>query len=281
MPTFLRRAPEASRRLLALLCLLGVSVWIAPRAAGADASDTSSPKVAIFVYHRFADRVNDSMTVRTSTFAAQRAFLRTRGYRIVPLRDVLTWLRDDRATIPPRAVVLTADDGHRSIYDTLLPIARQERLPVTLFVYPSAISNADYALTWDQLRTLRATGLFDIQSHTYWHPDFKTERRQRSPEDYVAFVDFQLVRSRDTLERELGTPVDLLAWPFGIQDAQLRDRATRAGYVAAFTLEARLLHRGDATMALPRFLITDAVTPTVLARLLGERNVRPAPASSP
>lgn len=281
MPTFLRRAPEASRRLLALLCLLGVSVWIAPRAAGADASDTSSPKVAIFVYHRFADRVNDSMTVRTSTFAAQRAFLRTHGYRIVPLRDVLTWLRDDRATIPPRAVVLTADDGHRSIYDTLLPIARQERLPVTLFVYPSAISNADYALTWDQLRTLRATGLFDIQSHTYWHPDFKTERRQRSPEDYVAFVDFQLVRSRDTLERELGTPVDLLAWPFGIQDAQLRDRATRAGYVAAFTLEARLLHRGDATMALPRFLITDAVTPTVLARLLGERNVRPAPASSP
>jgi hypothetical protein len=33
-------------------------------------------------------------------------------------------------------------------------------------------------MTWDQLRTLRNTGLFDIQSHTYWHPNFAIERRR-------------------------------------------------------------------------------------------------------
>jgi Polysaccharide deacetylase len=49
---------------------------------------------------------------------------------------------------------------------------------VTLFVYPSAVSNAAYALTWEQLRELQATGLVDIQSHTYWHPNFREEKRR-------------------------------------------------------------------------------------------------------
>ena len=39
---------------------------------------------------------------------------------------------------------------------------KQYRVPVTLFTYPSAISNARYAMTWAQLRELKATGLFDI-----------------------------------------------------------------------------------------------------------------------
>ncbi|WNL44161.1 polysaccharide deacetylase family protein [Dyella sp. BiH032] len=281
MPTLLRRAPDASRRLHALLCLLCLSLCVPLAAVGTDASPVGDqPKVAILVYHRFADRMNDGMTVRMSTFEAQLAYLHARGYRIVPLREVLAWLRDPAAKLPPRAVVLTVDDGHRSVYEALLPVARRERLPVTLFIYPSAISNAPYAMTWEQLRELHATHLFDIQSHTYWHPNFKMERRQRDPADYLAFVDAQLLRSKARLERELGVPVDLLAWPFGVHDPLLHDRAAQAGYVAGFTLEARLVHRGDAIMALPRFLMTDAVTPSALARLLGERERPPEPVNS-
>lgn len=283
MPMSPRRAPEASRRLLVLIRLLFRSAFVLPWAVSATAppSPGAAPKVAILIYHRFAERVNDSMTVRTATFEAQLAFLRARGYRTVPLREVLAWLRDPSAALPPRAVALTADDGHRSVYEVLLPIARREHLPVTLFIYPSAISNATYAMTWPQLRELHASGLFDVQSHTYWHPNFNVERRQRTPPDYRAFVDSQLVRSKAVLERELDAPVDLLAWPFGIHDPQLHDRAVQAGYIAGFTLEGRLVHRGDAIMALPRFLMTDAVTPAVLARLLGERNAFPDSPSPP
>lgn len=50
------------------------------------------------------------------------------------------------------------------------PSSAEHEVPVTLFVYPSAISNATYAMTWEQLDTLHRTGLFDIGSPTYWHP---------------------------------------------------------------------------------------------------------------
>ena len=63
-------------------------------------------------------------------------------------------------------------DGQQSLIATrmptsdMLPIIKKHRYPVTIFVYPSAISNAKYAMTWDKLRSLKKTGLFDIQSHS-------------------------------------------------------------------------------------------------------------------
>lgn len=254
------------RRVISVtFCLLAF-----PLGAGAQAP---APQVPILVYHRFAAAANDSMTVRVSTFEAQLRFLKERGYRFVPLRDVVNWLIDPAAKLPPRSVVLTVDDGHRSVYEQLLPIAQREHLPVTLFVYPSAISNASYALTWTQLRTLNRTGLFDVQSHTYWHPNFNNERRHRTPADFQSFVGTQLDVSRQRIETEVGTKVDLLAWPFGICDDELMTLAAQHRYVAAFSLEARSVDRRARRLALPRFLIVDSYGVAGLAALLGE----PAP----
>ena len=126
-----------------------------------------------------------------------------------------------------------------------------------LFVYPSAISNAAYAMTWEQLAALHRTGLFDIQSHTYWHPNFKTEKRRLSPAAYRTFATLQFVKSRTMLRDKLGIEADLLAWPFGIYDDDLMAMAREAGYVAGVTLDRRIVTGRDDLMALPRFLVAD------------------------
>jgi peptidoglycan/xylan/chitin deacetylase (PgdA/CDA1 family) len=154
-------------------------------------------------------------------------------------------------------VVLVADDAHRSVYTDALPLIKKYRVPMTLFVYPSAVSNASYAMTWDQLRELKATGLFDFQSHTYWHPNFKKEREKLPPAEFEKLVHMQLTKSREKLEKELGQKVDLLAWPFGIYDPGLMDKAAAAGYAAAFTIERHPVTRRDHPMALPRYLLAD------------------------
>lgn len=251
------------RRLRLLTC-----AWLL-MTAEAHASVTE-PHVVILVYHRFALTAQDSMTVRTDTFEAQLRSLRTHGYQVVPLRDVIKWLNDPTATLPPKTAVLTVDDGHRSVFEILRPIAVRDHLPITLFVYPSAISNASYALTWDQLRTLTQTGLFDVQSHTYWHPNFKIERKRLTAPEFIQFVRAQLQRSRTRIEAEVSGHVDMLAWPFGIYDDQLIALAASEGYVAAFTLDGRAVERHSAMLALPRFLIIDAYNASAFARLLGE-----------
>jgi peptidoglycan/xylan/chitin deacetylase (PgdA/CDA1 family) len=218
------------------------------------------PAVSILVYHRFAPTVTDAMTVRTATFRWQLEYLKHHHHPIVPLRAVVSYLLGQSPAPPSGAVVITADDGHRSVYTEMLPIVRAYDLPVTLFIYPSAISNASYAMTWEQLEALHRTGLFDIESHTYWHPNFKTEKQKLSPSAYRASVQMQLVKASTVLENRLGVHADLLAWPFGVYDDELIGMAREAGYSGAFTIERRFVTSREPIMALPRFLVTDTAS---------------------
>lgn len=218
-------------------------------------------RVPILVYHRFGPVVADSMTVRTASFGNQLRVIRGRGLRITPLADVV---RNPQSG----SIALTADDGHRSVYSEMWPILKSERLPVMLFIYPSAISNASYAMTWQQLREMQRSGLISFGSHTFWHPNFRTEKKRRTPDDYRRFVRFQLVHSKEVLEQQLSAPIRFLAWPFGIYDDELIRAAEDAGYTAGFTIERRIASSSDNRMALPRFLMTELDAGSRLERLL-------------
>jgi peptidoglycan/xylan/chitin deacetylase (PgdA/CDA1 family) len=225
-------------------------------------------KVPILLYHRFGPAVADSMTVTTPVFESHLKFLREKGYTVVPLRKLVNYYLGRGQPPPDRSVVITVDDGHKSVYAEMFPLIKKYRIPVTLFIYPSAISNAPYAMTWDQLREMKKSGLIDIESHTYWHPNFKKDRRRLSPSAYKKSVDMQLKKSKEKLEKELGIRVDMLAWPFGIYDEDLKKEAAADGYVAAFTMVRRHSGISDDIMILPRYLMTDRDRGRVFARLL-------------
>jgi peptidoglycan/xylan/chitin deacetylase (PgdA/CDA1 family) len=215
------------------------------------------------------------MTVTVSLFESHVKYLQNNGYQIIPLRQLVEFRLNDEPALPRRAAVITADDGHRSVYSQLLPLARKYSLPVTLFIYPSAISNADYAMTWEQLSVLQQTGLFDLQSHSYWHPNFKQEKRRLGPHEYEQFVYRQLKDSKNTLESRLAGKVNLLAWPFGIFDDELMKWATAAGYIAGFTLGGRHATARDPMLAVPRYLVTQAVGMEAFADLIQEKAYQP------
>lgn len=233
------------------------------------ATAAASGCVPILLYHRFGAVAEGQMTVTTPVFNEQLRILREDGYRVISLRDLLADLRTSPGALPARSVVITSDDGHVSVYREMFPLIRQSQLPVTLFIYPSAISRASYAMTWAQLQEMKASGLVDIQSHTYWHPNFMIERRQLSPEAYSQFVTDQLLRSKHVLQQELDTGgIDLLAWPFGLYDAELIKAAKSAGYVAGVTIERRPVTAADDLMALPRYIVTNTDTGAAFRRLL-------------
>ena len=113
-------------------------------------------------------------------------------------------------------------------------------------------------MTWQQLKELQQTGLFDIQSHTYDHPNFKQAKKRLSAAAYGKYVNSQLIKSKQILEEKMGTKVTLLAWPFGIYNSYLEQAAANAGYSMAFTIDYRAANKGFQPMAQPRFMIIDA-----------------------
>lgn len=231
---------------LALLCLFFISsVW--------GASATS--KIPVLCYHRFGSEVADSMTIKTSAFAEQLAWLKKSGYTVIPLDTAMRYVKGERVTLPKNPVVITVDDGHKSVYSDMAPLVKKYKIPVTLFVYPSAISNAAYAMTWEQLRELESTKFFRVESHTYWHPNFNHEKKKLSSQEYAAFVDKQLAGAKKKLEERMGHEVKYLAWVFGIYDDELEKKAAQSGYAAALTIDRAHAVAGKKMTSQPRYMI--------------------------
>jgi peptidoglycan/xylan/chitin deacetylase (PgdA/CDA1 family) len=241
-------------RLLRLAGILLLSLTCCAPAAWAE----DQVSVPILLYHRFGPTVADSMTTTTPVFAAQLQWLKEHQYTVIPLRTLVNYLRGEGPPPPPRAVVIAADDGHKTVYSDMLPLVRQYNIPVTLFIYPSCISNASYAMTWEQLKKLQETGLFDLQGHTFWHPNFKKDKKKLTSAEFQKELHKQLVVSKAILEKRFGAKVDLLAWPFGIYDQELEKAAADAGYVMAFSIDRRNASKSENLMAEPRYLMSNA-----------------------
>ena len=228
-------------------------------------------QVPILLYHRFGPVAADSMTVTTTLFESHLKYLVDNGHKVIPLRELVDYYLGKRGAPDSRSVVITVDDGHISVHREMLPLVRRYHSPVTLFIYPSAISNAPYAMTWGHLRELKETGIFDLQSHTFWHPNFKKDKKRLTPAEYENLVSTQLKKSKEKLEKELDVRVDMLAWPFGIYDDDLIHKAKEAGYVATYTMERHPASTPDKVTALPRYLITNGdngrIFTTILAGL--------------
>lgn len=222
---------------------------------GAAAMAEDQVTVPVLCYHRFGPKVADSMTVTTAVFEAQMKWLKDNGYTVIPLRNLVNYLLGQGPPPPPKSVVITVDDGHKTVYTEMLPVVRKYNLPVTLFLYPSCLSNASYAMTYEQVKELQQTGLFDMQGHTFWHPNFKKDKKKLKPAEYQKLMETQLQKSKAVLEKKLGGKVDILAWPFGIYDDELEKEAAKAGYVAAFSIDRRNASKADKMMEQPRYLM--------------------------
>jgi peptidoglycan/xylan/chitin deacetylase (PgdA/CDA1 family) len=242
-----------TRKLGVLAILTVLALCFCGQVASADDQIT----VPVLCYHRFGPTVADGMTVTTKVFEAQLQWLKDHQYTVIPLRTLVNYLRGQGPPPPPKSVVITADDAHKTVFSDMLPLVRKYNIPVTLFVYPSCISNASYAMTWDQLKQLQQTGLFDLQSHTFWHPNFKKDKKKMKPAEYQKEVDTQLRKSKAVLEKRFGATVDVLAWPFGIYDDELEKEAGKAGYVVAFSIDRRNASPSEKMLAQPRYLMVN------------------------
>ncbi|HEX2767972.1 MAG TPA: polysaccharide deacetylase family protein, partial [Geobacteraceae bacterium] len=104
--------------------------------------------------------------------------------------------------------------------------------------------------------------------HTYWHPNFKKDRKKMRPAEFEKSVGIQLSKSKGKIEKELGVKVDMLAWPFGIYDDYLLKKAAEAGYITTFTIERRHVTAGDNVMKLPRYLMINSDRGKAFVRIL-------------
>jgi len=97
----------------------------------------------IICYHGFAVaeeyKYRSTLFIRDEFFRKRVEYLRRERYPILPLRDALDALAAGR--LPPCSTVITMDDGWRGVYTVGLPIIRELKIPVTVYVTTYYVEN--------------------------------------------------------------------------------------------------------------------------------------------
>src|SRR5262245_54939173 len=195
----------------------------------------SSHLLPILYYHHVGVRQEQlghrSLWVSRQRFSEQMAYLSSRRYQCMSVRESLGFLEGTKAT-PKRTVVLTFDDGYENFYQYAYPILERYGFHATVFVVTAQIgelsqwdaASATKLMDWNMLRELNRSGI-EIGSHTVNHP------RLSKLEPGVAKK--ELTASRQTLEQNLGETVLSLAYPYGDWNDGIVEMARQAGYRSA------------------------------------------------
>jgi peptidoglycan/xylan/chitin deacetylase (PgdA/CDA1 family) len=171
--------------------------------------------------------------VRPERFAAQMRYL-ARHRAVVGLDELLV-------PGPPKGasrVAITFDDAYRSVLDHALPVLREHRFPVTVFVPTKWIGGRNVwdppsdirreLMTADELAALARDGVA-VESHGHAHVDYARVDARTVEDDVRASVDL--------LTELLGHPPRYLAYPYGRASPAAAEAAARHGLRAAFTLD--------------------------------------------
>lgn len=254
-----------------LTCVLGACLALLSLCA-------SPPAHALVVlsYHDVRDDAApkgdpDPFATSTANFVAQLDWLRAHGYVAVSAQQVRD-ARAGRARLPDKAVLLTFDDGLRSVYTRVFPLLRAYRwpalvAPVTSWVDLPAGATVDYGprpftrddfVTWAQLKQMQDSGLVEVASHSHaLHTGVRGNREgnlmpaavtrawdprtgYKDEAHYLARVRADLAASADAIERGTGRRPHAVVWPYGAWNLPLQQLAAGLGMDLSFDLSGRV-----------------------------------------
>ena len=217
-----------------------------------------SNRLLVLCYHAIQDQSSDPVLARYGVppelFAAHLNSLARRGFTFVS-PDALGALLTADAPLPRRAVLLTFDD----CYSDLVELARD-------ILHPRGIEALAFAVTgtatneWDQaygatklqllgqqeLRELASLGI-EIGSHSRSHREMPLLGAKRL---------FAETAGSATDLAAIGLPRPrYFAYPYGAVDGATKAAAKDSGFLAAFGLRQRRLHRERDLFDLPRVIV--------------------------
>jgi peptidoglycan/xylan/chitin deacetylase (PgdA/CDA1 family) len=191
--------------------------------------------IPILTYHRFAEDCSSPLCMPTRTFRRQMNYLKENGYHVISVEDLLAFL-EYRQGLPKKSVLITMDDGYRSVYKFAYPILKEYGFTATLFIYTSFVGVSKMAITWDQLKEMKADG-FVIGSHTMYHSDLTKPKEGETEQEFIARIEEELYGSKKIIDKKLGQDTCFLAYPFGYYDQRAMQISKKAGYKIAMSVE--------------------------------------------
>lgn len=249
----------------------------------------------------------DADAVTTDRLIAFFDFIRGAGWSPITLDDLSRSRRGERP-LPDKAILITFDDGYRSLYSRVFPLLLAYRIPIVsalvgewldappdaTVLYAGKPVPRNTFIDWEQAREMQASGLVEFASHTYAQhrelpanpqgnmtPALYTARYDRISKTYESVEQFRerlrqdIQRNNALLERELGRKPRAIVWPYGRYSLEALSVIRAEAYEFALTLDDEPAST-DRPLQIGRYLPTAGLTLADLVTDLRFRDRLPA-----
>jgi len=208
-----------------------VVIPLRPRRLGGIEAD-GHQVVPILTYHDIELVSKSRFAITSELFEQQLRYLKENGYVVITLEELERFLRHEQP-LPKKAVVITIDDGYKSAKTVAAPLLKKYGFPATFFIYTDFVGGGKHALSWEELRDLKAQG-FDVEAHSKTHSNLAVPPPDETPAERAARLDLEIVATRQMLEKRLGAEVPYFAYPYGGFDPDVVSKVKAAGYKIGF-----------------------------------------------
>jgi peptidoglycan/xylan/chitin deacetylase (PgdA/CDA1 family) len=149
-------------------------------------SHSLTGEIPVFTFHR----------VEAGCFEEQLRFLARNGYYTATADELAAALRGDAPLPASKTILLTFDDGHRTLWTVAFPLLKKYGMRAVSFVTPGWIeegkshrftlediwtgqvtpadftrqeAHSSWLCSWQEIEAMHRSGVIDFQSHTLYH----------------------------------------------------------------------------------------------------------------
>lgn len=212
----------------------------------------------------------DQMAVGTDNLIAHFSWLKTHGYNVVSLQDIVD-AKDGGKPLPEKAVLITFDDGYVSVYKHLYPLLKmynysavvalvgkwlEPKQGMSIKYGDNHVKDRSFFLTWEQIREMQASGHIEIASHSFdshqgilSNPQgnvqaamttLKYDKKKQvyeTDQEYYKRIENDLLSNSDLIEKHTGVRPRAMVWPYGAFSGTALKIARKAGMPITMTLK--------------------------------------------
>jgi len=303
-----RKLPTLKPFLKLFLLFVGLtsSYLFANDLPNACSRDQNPNEFTILSYHQITDEnqtLDSTYAVTPSNFQDQIHWLIENGYHFIGIKDILKYRKGGKA-LPPKAVLITFDDGYQSVYTHAYPLLKKYKIPSVIALVGSWMKEKDTVnfngtmvarsefLSQKEIKEMLSSGLVEIASHSYdahkgiqgnpqgnMQPTIRTrqwlseKQAYENEKEYEKRIHRDLVANNTFLKNYTGQKIRVMVWPYGHYNSKVRTIAQKLGMRIGLTLDD-----GSNTVLTPlwglrRILVERKMTLPDLALNMWVRNV--------
>jgi len=205
---------------LIISLLIFYTFWLSPRYT-----------VPILTYHYFGYKStiewkrSPLLFVTPDNFEKQMCYLKEKNYQVISLDSLVGGLKKGRK-FPHNTVVITIDDGHKSIFTYAYPVLKKYDFPATVFIISDFMGVEKNYLNWNEVEEMSKNNI-SFGGHTRNHVYLPSIKNKKD-----ALWD-EIAGCKKVIEDHLGIPAYYFCYPGGGFNKEIESVVKKAGYKGA------------------------------------------------